>query len=179
MSVFGGSALFLQSHGIADVTAAVKEDVATAMFVMLNHFPLAGVLTLAAVLLVTIFFVPASDSGSLVVDDLTSGGKLDSPTPQQVFWAVMEGIIACVLLIGGGLATLQTASVSTGLSFAVVLLIGVYALSVGFSQELFVETAVERAVRSAKDEHRVLEAVSSAVQNGGAADASSAPVRSS
>jgi choline/glycine/proline betaine transport protein len=136
------------------------------MFVMLEQFPIAEILSLVAIVLVTIFFVTSSDSGSLVVDHLTSGGKLDSPTPQRVFWAVMEGVIACVLLIGGGLATLQTASVSTGLPFAVVLLIGVYSLYVGFSQELFVETAVEKAVRSAEEEQRVLEAVSTAVQNG-------------
>jgi choline/carnitine/betaine transport len=166
MSVFGGSALFLQSHGIADVVSAVEDDVATAMFVMLNHFPLAELLSLVAMVLVVVFFVTSSDSGSLVVDHLTSGGKLDSPTPQRVFWAIMEGVIAAVLLIGGGLTTLQTASVSTGLPFAVVLLIGVYALYVGFSQEVYVEHAVKRAVLSAKEEHRLLEAVASAVVNG-------------
>ena len=165
MSVFGGSALFLQAHNVADIVAAVNDDVATAMFVMLNHFPLAGVLSLAAVMLVTIFFVTSSDSGSLVVDHLTSGGKLDSPTTQRVFWAVMEGAIAAVLLIGGGLATLQTASVSTGLPFAIVLLIGVYSLYVGFSQESYVEDAVQRAVKSAKDEQLVLDAVTTAAQN--------------
>ena len=165
MSVFGGSALFLQAHNLADIVAAVNEDVATAMFVMLNHFPLAGVLSLVAVILVTIFFVTSSDSGSLVVDHLTSGGKLDSPTTQRVFWAVMEGAIAAALLIGGGLATLQTASVSTGLPFAIVLLIGVYSLYVGFSEETYVEDAVQRAVKSAKDEQLVLDAVTTAAQN--------------
>jgi choline/glycine/proline betaine transport protein len=122
-------------------------------------------LTLVAVVLVTVFFVTSSDSGSLVVDHLTSGGKLHSPTPQRVFWAVMEGVIAAVLLIGGGLATLQAASVSTGLLFAAVLLVGVYALYVGFSQELYVETSVERALSSAKDEHLLQEAVTLAVQD--------------
>jgi choline/glycine/proline betaine transport protein len=165
MSVFGGSALFLQANNIADIVAAVNENVATAMFVMLNQFPLAGILSLVAVILVTIFFVTSSDSGSLVVDHLTSGGKLDSPTTQRVFWAVMEGAIAAVLLIGGGLVTLQTASVSTGLPFAIVLLIGVYSLYIGFSQEAYVENAVQRAVKSAKDEQLVLDVVTTAAQN--------------
>jgi choline/glycine/proline betaine transport protein len=165
MSIFGGSAMFLQSSGVTDLVSAVNEDVATAMFVMLSSFPFAGVLTLVAVVLVTVFFVTSSDSGSLVVDHLTSGGKLHSPTPQRVFWAVMEGVIAAVLLIGGGLATLQAASVSTGLLFAAVLLVGVYALYVGFSQELYVETSVERALSSAKDEHLLQEAVTLAVQD--------------
>ncbi|MGD2117413.1 MAG: BCCT family transporter [Chromatiales bacterium] len=165
MSVFGGSAIFLQSHEIADITAAVKDDVATAMFVMLHNFPLSEILSFVAILLVTIFFITSSDSGSLVVDHLTSGGKLNSPTPQRVFWATMEGLIAAVLLIGGGLTTLQTASVSTGLPFALVLLIGVYALYVGFSEELYVENAVQQAVSDAETEHLLEEAVTSAVNN--------------
>jgi choline/glycine/proline betaine transport protein len=165
MSVFGGSAIFLESHGIADITTAVKDDVATAMFVMLDNFPLSQFMSLIAIVLVTVFFVTSSDSGSLVVDHLTSGGKLDSPTPQRVFWAVMEGVIAAVLLIGGGLTTLQTASVSTGLPFALVLLIGVYSLYIGFSQELYVDNAVKKAITSAKEEQRVMEAVTTAVQN--------------
>jgi choline/carnitine/betaine transport len=165
MSVFGGSAIFLQSHGIADISTAVKDDVATAMFVLLNNFPLADMLSMIAILLVTIFFVTSSDSGSLVVDHLTSGGKLDSPTPQRVFWAIMEGLIAAVLLIGGGLTTLQTASVCTGLPFALVLLIAVYSLYIGFSQELYVENAVERAVSDAKADYLLQDAVSTAVQN--------------
>ena len=166
MSVFGGSAIFVQTHGAEDIVAAVSDDVATAMFVMLDHFPLSQVLSFAAIVLVTIFFVTSSDSGSLVVDHLTSGGKLDSPTPQRVFWAIMEGVIAAVLLVGGGLATLQTASVSTGLPFAFVLLISVYSLYVGFSQETYVENAVKRAVSTAKEGYRVQEAVTSAIENG-------------
>jgi len=166
MSVFGGSALYVQSAGITDLAAAVNEDVATAMFVMLSSFPFPEVLSLVAVILVTVFFVTSSDSGSLVVDHLTSGGKLHSPTPQRVFWAVMEGLIAAVLLVGGGLATLQAASVSTGLLFAVVLLVGVYALYVGLSQELYVENAVDKALKSAREEHLLEEAVTSAVQDG-------------
>lgn len=165
MSVFGGSALYVQTEGITDLAAAVNEDVATAMFVMLSSFPFAGVLSLVAVVLVTVFFVTSSDSGSLVVDHLTSGGKLNSPTPQRVFWAVMEGVIASVLLVGGGLATLQAASVSTGLLFAVVLLVAVYALYVGLSQELYVESAVEKALKGAQEEHLLEEAVTSAVQD--------------
>ena len=164
MSVFGGSALYMESAGIIDLVAAVNDDVATAMFVMLSGFPLAGLLSLVAVVLVTVFFVTSSDSGSLVVDHLTSGGKLHSPTPQRVFWALMEGAIAAVLLVGGGLATLQAASVSTGLLFAAVLLVGVYALYDGFAQELYVENSVEKALATAKDEHLLQEAVSQAVQ---------------
>lgn len=165
MSVFGGAAISLQASGTVDIVTAVKDDVATAMFVMLQHFPFTQALSLVAIILVTIFFVTSSDSGSLVVDHLTSGGKLDSPTPQRVFWAIVEGVIAAVLLIGGGLTTLQTASVCTGLPFAIVLLVGVYSLFIGFSNEMFVENAVQKAVKKTVQEHEVTEVVTTVVQN--------------
>jgi choline-glycine betaine transporter len=99
------------------------------------------------------------------VDHLTSGGKLHSPTQQRVFWALMEGVIAAVLLVGGGLATLQAASVSTGLLFACVILVGVYSLYVGFSQEIYVENSVQKAVNAARDDHQLQRAVSLAAED--------------
>ena len=159
MSVFGGSALQLQASGAADIVAAVKADVSTALFVMFDYFPISNLLSLVGIILVSVFFITSSDSGSLVVDHLTSGGKLDSPVPQRVFWAVMEGAVAAVLLIGGGLVTLQTAAVSTGLPFAIVLLLIVYALYVGFTQEMFVEDAVKRRLKRVEEEHRLAVAI--------------------
>ena len=114
MAVFGGSAIDLQLSGERDVATAVNDNVATALFDMLEAFPLTGIVSLVGVLLLVSFFVTSSDSGSLVVDHLTSGGKLDSPKPQRVFWAIMEGLVASVLLLGGGLSALQTAAVATG-----------------------------------------------------------------
>ncbi len=136
MSVFGGTAINLQLEGVRDVATAVNENVATALFDMLQAFPLTQLTSLLGIILVVSFFVTSSDSGSLVVDHLTSGGKLDSPKPQRVFWAVMEGVIAGVLLIGGGLGALQTAAITTGLPFAVVLLIMCGSLYVAFHEEL-------------------------------------------
>jgi choline/carnitine/betaine transport len=159
LSVFGGSALSLESSGASDIYGAVSDNVATAMFSMLESFPLTQVLSVIGVLLVTIFFVTSSDSGSLVVDHLTSGGKLDSPVPQRVFWAVMEGVIAAVLLLGGGLSVLQTAAITTGLPFAVVLLVIVYALYRGLANELYVEQAVDAKLRDVEADHRLDEAL--------------------
>ena len=136
MSVFGGSAINLQMTGERDVATAVNENVATALFDMLEAFPLTSIVSFVGVLLLVSFFVTSSDSGSLVVDHLTSGGKLDSPKLQRVFWAVMEGLVAIALLIGGGLAALQTAAVSIGLPFAVILLIMCWSMKKAFTEEL-------------------------------------------
>lgn len=144
MSAFGGSALWLQIAGGLDIAGAVSEDVSTALFVMLEHFPLSQVTSMIGITLVVVFFVTSSDSGSLVVDHLTSGGKLDSPVPQRIFWAVMEGICAAALLMGGGLVALQSASIATGLPFAVVLLIMCHSLYKGLQEEVYHAKIIEK-----------------------------------
>lgn len=166
MSVFGGSAIFLQASGTADIAAAVKSNVATALFSMLEHYPFTFVLNIIAIALVTFFFVTSSDSGSLVVDHLTSGGKLDSPVPQRVFWASMEGLLAGILLIGGGLETLQTATICTGLPFALIILTSIYSLYLGLSQELFIEESVEKALKKVEQKHFLDEALGEIGQEG-------------
>ena len=144
MSTFGGSALWLQSTGVADILGAVNDDVATGLFKMLESFPITAVPSLIGILLVTVFFITSSDSGSLVVDHLTSGGKLDSPVPQRVFWAVTEGVIAAALLLGGGLTALQSAAIATGLPFTIVLLIMSYSLYKGLQEEHYHATIIEK-----------------------------------
>ncbi|MEM7797683.1 MAG: BCCT family transporter [Chloroflexota bacterium] len=136
MSVFGGTAIYFEQSG-ANVSRAVNENVATALFEMFQNLPLTGLLSLVGIILTVIFFVTSSDSGSLVVDNLTSGGKLDSPVPQRVFWAIMEGVLAGTLLLGGGLGALQTASITTGVPFTIVLLIMMYGLNIVFREEVY------------------------------------------
>ena len=135
ITAFGGTALLIEMQHSGQLSGPVKDNVAVAIYHLLEQLPLALITNLAAVALVISFFVTSSDSGSLVVDAFTSGGKLDSPVVQRVFWASMEGAVAAVLLVGGGLGALQTAAVSSGLPFAVILLIMGYSLYKGLDQE--------------------------------------------
>jgi choline/glycine/proline betaine transport protein len=135
LSAFGGSGLYIELEGVAEIGQAVQENVATALFVLLEQFPWSFASSLVGVILVVFFFVTSSDSGSLVVDSITSGGKLDAPVGQRIFWANAEGAIAAVLLLGGGLSALQTAAITTGLPFAIVLLIMCYSLYKGLNEE--------------------------------------------
>ncbi|MEX0593400.1 MAG: BCCT family transporter [Balneolaceae bacterium] len=135
MSGFGGSALFLETSGLAEIASAVEADQTTSLFVLLDQFPLAMITSFLAIVLVLSFFVTSSDSGSLVIDSLTSGGKLDSPVGQRVFWATTEGLVAAVLLLGGGLGALQAGAISTGLPFVLILLVMCYSLQRGLSRE--------------------------------------------
>ncbi len=120
-TVFGGSAIELDMQR-AGIAAAVQSDLATGIYALLERLPLADATSLLAALVVAIFFVTSSDSGSFVVDMLTSGGHPHPPIWQRVFWAVSEGVVAAVLLVGGGLAALQAAAINTGLPFCIVLL---------------------------------------------------------
>jgi choline/glycine/proline betaine transport protein len=121
MSTFGGTALFGAMTGSFDLQAAVNENVATALFALLQEFPFTGLTSLMALLLIVVFFVTSSDSGSLVIDIITSGGNTNPPVAQRVFWASTEGVVAATLLLGGGLGALQTASITAGLPFVIVL----------------------------------------------------------
>ncbi len=123
ISVFGGSAIFQELNGFTGISEAVQNNVATAIYYLLERFPFSFFTSILAVLLVASFFITSSDSGSMVVDTLTSGGRHDAPTGQKIFWASMEGTVAGILLIGGGLTALQTATVLTGLPFAIVLVV--------------------------------------------------------
>jgi BCCT family betaine/carnitine transporter len=97
---------------------------------------LATITSTIGIILVVVFFVTSSDSGSLVIDTITAGGKVDAPVPQRVFWCIFEGAVAIVLLIGGGLAALQSAVISTGLPFTLVLLVMCWAIFRGLQSEM-------------------------------------------
>jgi len=136
LSVFGGSAMFNSLAGNGQALATYNEVGQTvAMFALLEQFPLGVVSGLLATLLVITFFVTSSDSGSLVIDHLTSGGKHDVPRTQRIFWALTEGLVASILLIGGGLTALQTAAITTGLPFALILCLMCYTVYLGLDNE--------------------------------------------
>jgi BCCT family betaine/carnitine transporter len=106
------------------------------LFTMLDALPLASITSFIGIVLVIVFFVTSSDSGSLVIDTIAAGGKVDAPLPQRVFWCVFEGLVAIVLLLSaGGLKSLQSMVISTGLPFTVVLLVMCVAIWRGLASE--------------------------------------------
>lgn len=137
MSVFGGTALDQIQNNVGSLANGLGE-VSLAMFQMFENLPLTNVISFLAIVLVLVFFITSSDSGSLVIDSITAGGKIDAPLAQRVFWAVIEGAIAAALLYGGGadaLGALQAASISIGLPFTLVLLVMCVSLWKGLRHE--------------------------------------------
>ncbi len=133
MATFGGTALDqLFSDGYKGVAESVPE---LALFKMLEPLPFSGIVSTISVFLIAIFFVTSADSGSLVMDTITAGGKMDAPVRQRVFWCLLAGLVAVALMLGGGMASLQALTISIGLPFAVVLLVMCIGLFRGLRSE--------------------------------------------
>src|SRR6056297_112615 len=137
MSAFGGNGLDQAADGIGELADGIG-DSTLALFQMLTHLPLTNITSFLAICLVLVFFVTSSDSGSLVIDSITSGGKTTAPVTQRVFWATAEGVIAAVLLTVGGsaaLQALQAGAVSMGLPFTFILIAMCVSLARGLYHE--------------------------------------------
>ena len=137
MSSFGGSGIEQVRDGVGALADGI-DDSSLALFQMLQELPMTEISSFLAIVLVLVFFITSSDSGSLVIDAITSGGKTDAPKSQRVFWVITQGGIAAVLLAVGGataLNALQAGAVSAGLPFAVVLVLMCLSLIKGLLHE--------------------------------------------
>ena len=138
MSTFGLTALEQVIGNVGSLTNGIS-DKSLALFQMLENLPLASITSSIAIFLVIVFFVTSSDSGTLVIDSITSGGKIDSPIIQRIFWAILVGLVAIALLYLGGsnaLSAMQAASITTALPFTLILLIMSYSLFKALNEEL-------------------------------------------
>ncbi|SKA25875.1 BCCT family transporter [Novilysobacter spongiicola] len=147
MTFFGDTAIHMVLiQGVQELAEAVAADSSVALFRFFEELPFSSITSLLATLLVITFFVTSSDSGSLVIDMLTSGGAEDSPTWQRVFWSVLEGVIAAALLVAGGLSALQTASIASALPFSIVMVV----ICWGLLKALRLEGAKRSSLRGAR-----------------------------
>jgi BCCT family betaine/carnitine transporter len=151
MAAFGGAGLEQAQAGVGALAGGISHA-SLALFQMLENLPIAQVSSAVAIILVLVFFITSSDSGSLVIDSITAGGKIDAPVPQRIYWAVLEGVIAAVLLFSGGadaLGALQAAAITVGLPFTLVLLAMCVCLYMGLQHEItYVVRGGKAATRS-------------------------------
>jgi choline/glycine/proline betaine transport protein len=154
MTFFGNTGLnMIMEQGITELGTAVSADASVALFQFFEYLPLSTIASTVATLLVITFFVTSSDSGSLVVDMLTSGGDgEDTPVWQRIFWAVAEGAIAATLLLAGGLVALQTATIASALPFTIVMLFVCW----GLFKALRLEVVKRQRLRDAMHAPRVV-----------------------
>ncbi|MFE1831204.1 BCCT family transporter [Streptomyces yangpuensis] len=126
--VMGGTAIRLDSTGAVEFAAELKEGTEASLFAMLDALPLSTLTSWLAMILVMTYFVTSADSASLVMGSLTSRGSLHPPTWLVVTWGVLMAAVAAVLLVAGGLKSLQTATILVALPFVVVMLLLCWAL---------------------------------------------------
>jgi len=146
MATFGGAALDLQqTEGLA-LASQVIDDAAIALHLLLEQLPWASISTVFATLVIIVFFITSSDSGSLVDDMVTSGGHPDPPTAQRLFWALSEGAVAATLLLVGGLSAIQQAAIAMALPMSLLLI----AAAIGLVRALWID-AGNRDVPTARE----------------------------
>lgn len=137
-AIMGGTAIEFITQGQGAFANGLS-DPSLALYQMYAELPSATLISIVSLILTIIFFVTSADSGAIVVDSITSGGKNDSPLRQRIFWVSASALIAVSLLVGGGaeaLSTIQAGVVTTGLPFTFVLLLLCYSLLKGLKSEL-------------------------------------------
>ncbi|MFC6734277.1 MULTISPECIES: BCCT family transporter [unclassified Haladaptatus] len=136
-AIIGGSALIMQNSGAADILGPVSEfSEAVSGYVLFGSLPIVGpVLLFGFLILVTTFFVTSADSSTLAVSMMTTGGKEEPSAINRVFWAVLQGAVASILMVSGGVKALQSAAIITGAPFALVCLVATFGLFKTFSDE--------------------------------------------
>jgi len=136
-AIVGGSAVIMQHSGAANILGPVTEySEAVSGYVLFGALPLVGtVLLFAFLVLVTTFFVTSADSSTLAVSMMTTGGKEHPSSINRVFWAVLQGLVASILMVVGGVNALQSAAIITGAPFALVCLVAMLGLIRTFQKE--------------------------------------------
>jgi len=134
MTAFGNGALSFEAAG-AGIADVVANNLPLGLFAFLEQLPFSSIVSFITIFLIITFFVTSSDSGSLVIDTITSGGHMNPPLWPRVFWAVAEGVVAAVLMLTGGLAALQAATITTALPFTFVIIVACFGLMKGLRME--------------------------------------------
>ncbi|MCJ1715850.1 BCCT family transporter [Curtobacterium sp. VKM Ac-2922] len=145
-AVLGGAAIHQQMNGGGLVGADGSVDVEGSLFTLLGDLPAGTVLTFGAILLIGVFFVTSSDSGSLVMAMIASGGDIEPKNWLRVFFAGVSALLAVALLLTGGLNALKTAAITTALPFSIVLLLTCWSTVIAFTRERRAYDRAERAL---------------------------------
>ncbi|WP_247003488.1 BCCT family transporter [Halosolutus gelatinilyticus] len=135
-ATMGGTAIFLQETGRADILTVVGElGEAGSGYPLFEALPLGGVLTVLFLVLVTTFLVTSADSSTLALGMLTTGGAERPSTINRVIWGFLIGALASLLMVTGGVDALRAAAIITGGPFSVIALLAVASMGLAFGTE--------------------------------------------
>ena len=146
-SVFGGAGLNFEMFQGLPLGDAVKNNVSTTLFVMFQGMPMTTLLSIAATLLVMVFFVTSGDSATLVLGTMSTGGKFNPPAKVKIIWGVLISGIAISLLLAGGLKAVQTATIVFALPFALVLLVMAVSVTIAIREDWTAQDQRDKELR--------------------------------
>lgn len=148
IGLFGGTALYHELFGVGGIVEAVDRDVATALFATIEAMGLgvAGqVVSLALVVLIATYLITSANAGTLVINTILSGGDPEPPTFHRILWGAVLGLLTAVLLMAGGLETLQAAVIMAALPFSLVIMLMIAGLLKALHRERYAARTGERA----------------------------------
>jgi choline/carnitine/betaine transport len=96
-------------------------------FSFLTHLPMSTLAAILVIILVSIFFVSGADAASIVMGTLSQGGSVHPKRSMVIFWGVLMGGVAIVMLLSGSdggnaLSGLQNLTIIVAAPFAVVMI---------------------------------------------------------
>ncbi|MBF8222110.1 BCCT family transporter [Halomonas sp. 328] len=148
IGLFGGTALYHELFGQGGIIAAVEEDTAMALFATIEAMGLGVIgqgLSLALVVLIATYLITSANAGTLVINTILAGGDPEPPTAHRILWGAVLGLLTAVLLVAGGLETLQAAVIMAAIPFSVVVMLMVWGLLRALHRERFAARTGERA----------------------------------
>ena len=148
IGLFGGTALYHELFGVGGIVAAVEKDVAMALFATIEAMelgPIGRLVSLALVVLIATYLITSANAGTLVINTILSGGDPEPPTFHRILWGAVLGLLTAVLLLAGGLETLQTAVIMAALPFSVVIMLMIAGLLKALHRERYAARTGERA----------------------------------
>ncbi|MFA6728602.1 MAG: BCCT family transporter [Prevotella sp.] len=123
MTVFGNGAIYIDQHWANGALSAVAHNTDVLLFSFFQQLPFSTVLCVLALMMISVFFITSADSGILVMNSISSGGRADTPKWQNVFWGALLALISMSVLYAGGLKSLQTMTLIAALPFGFIMLV--------------------------------------------------------
>jgi glycine betaine transporter len=135
MAIFGGTGLFMDLFENKEIANAVSNDVATAIFVFLQQFPLYGVLSVLMLALIIIFLITSLDSTVYVLGIMTSDGDENPSNILKTIWGFLIAVTTAVLIVSNGLKGLESVALITALPFTIIMIL----ISISLFKSLYLE----------------------------------------
>ncbi|HRX27324.1 MAG TPA: BCCT family transporter, partial [Aminivibrio sp.] len=127
-AIFGTSGLNLEVTGVAKIAEKVAADISVGVFEVYKYYPLGGVMSVIMVALISTFFITSANSGTFVLSMYSTQGDMNPPKVRMGIWGILMAALAFVLLMSGGLQSLQIASIAAAAPFAVIMVVACWCL---------------------------------------------------